>query len=495
MNFILHYLKLGVIRFSASLIFWALIVLPAKASLSPGWDDIPDALKKTIGFEQRGDWFYITAASPIIISESGKSHELSRKKSLLRSMQLLRLSLTCGDLVAGLSSNQQKDFFVSFAPIAPNISIQGLITIRQWEVDNTYYTTIAAPVHSETEYSCNFSRMTEAVDAYLDQGDVSLDGLVFSLSQVSHYSNQRKIINNAIGKWYIEHDLRVLARPFMKSDISEKNVTELDLINFQNQLNRAEKLTLEAKQLADKGHWQEALEKVSEALDLVPTYSPAYLILADYFLTKEQQPFLALRAAETSMRDGTFFNEALSKMIASLKKLDSDEVEVYKSIQDLVNKSNDKKYPETWNAELDIFKKVVVPSLVIRSGGNAITGESQLADLQFNQAVALFGTAKSDDEILMVLALLMSASEKQPYSAETYNLIGACYRNLGRPVMALPFLWQALKLKPDYDLALTNLALCCQELGLMKAAKYYIDSDSVRNSSNSWVQASYQKLQ
>ena len=60
--------------------------------------------------------------------------------------------------------------------------------------------------------------------------------------------------------------------------------------------------------------------------------------------------------------------------------------------------------------------------------------------------------------------------------------------------MALPFFWQALKLKSDYDLALTNLALCCQELGLMKAAKYYIEYDSVKNSSNSWVQASYKKI-
>lgn len=390
---------------------------------------------------------------------------------------------------------KQKEFFTSFTPIATDISIQGITIIRQWEVDNTFYTTITAPIHPKTEHSCNFSKITEAIDAYLNQKDVSLDGLIFSLSQVPHYSNQQKIINNAISKWYIEHDLKVLARPFMEGDISEKNVTELDLITFQNQLNRAEKLTVEAKKLADKGYWQEVLEKVSDALDLVPTYSAAYLVLADYFLKEEQNPYFALRAAEISMRDGTFFEEALSKMIICLEKKGSDEVEVFKFIQNLINTSNNKAYPKTWNHELDILKKVVVPSLVIRSGGNAITGNNQLADLQFNKAVALFGKAKSDDEVLMVLALLISASEQQPYSAETYNLIGACYRNLERPLLALPFLWQALKLKPDYDLALTNLALCCKELGLMQAAKYYINYDSVRNSSNSWVQASYKKLQ
>jgi hypothetical protein len=60
--------------------------------------------------------------------------------------------------------------------------------------------------------------------------------------------------------------------------------------------------------------------------------------------------------------------------------------------------------------------------------------------------------------------------------------------------MALPFLWQALTLEPEYDYALTNLGLCCQDLGLMRSARFYFEQEVVKNSPSSWVQGCYARF-
>jgi Flp pilus assembly protein TadD len=87
--------------------------------------------------------------------------------------------------------------------------------------------------------------------------------------------------------------------------------------------------------------------------------------------------------------------------------------------------------------------------------------------------------------------MLFEALETRPASAKTHNLIGACYRHLEQPVFALPFLWQALNLDPEYDYSLANLGICCQMLGLKKSAGFYFGHEAVKNSEATWVRNAY----
>jgi Tetratricopeptide repeat. len=132
--------------------------------------------------------------------------------------------------------------------------------------------------------------------------------------------------------------------------------------------------------------------------------------------------------------------------------------------------------------------------LVLKSEGRAIEGKCQTPGVEFKKSAALFGKAESDDDITETLKSLFAACEKRPNVAQTYNLIGACYRHLGRPEMAIPFFRQALYLNPEYDFALTNMGLCCQEAGLMKSAEYYFEQEAVRKSTNMWVRGRYDKF-
>ena len=147
--------------------------------------------------------------------------------------------------------------------------------------------------------------------------------------------------------------------------------------------------------------------------------------------------------------------------------------------------------PETWKPELKRFGDKPVVNLVVASLGQAVESDSELPAGEFGRAAALFNEAKTDDDVSRVIDLLLAVCEKHPASAKVYNLIGACYRHLGKYEIALPFLWQALTIEPEYDYALTNLGLCCQSLKLNEAARFYFEHEAVRNSANRWVKESY----
>jgi tetratricopeptide (TPR) repeat protein len=226
-------------------------------------------------------------------------------------------------------------------------------------------------------------------------------------------------------------------------------------------------------------------------LALVPTYARTYLLLADYFLHEQKSPTFALYAAEKALRDGTCFQEALSRIVACLKKLESPELEVYQFLLSQCQPGSKGSHPSSWQAELTRLTNLQVSYLVMLSAGRAVIGRPELPSPGFGRVTELFKQAKSDDDVMKVLAILVDATEKQPRSAKTYNLIGACYRHLGMEAVALPFLWQALTLEPEYDYALANLGLCCQRLGLMRSARFYFEQEAVKNSPSSWVQESY----
>ena len=245
---------------------------------------------------------------------------------------------------------------------------------------------------------------------------------------------------------------------------------------------------------AKTGNWQEAFEEVRHALEFAPNYGRAHFVLADYFLTERLEPALALAAAEKALRDGTNPQEGLKLQVECLEKMNSPEAEVWQYLL-ADSKKGEFGYPPEWERELELLVNLKIASMVIASSGQAVEGEDSPPDPEFKKAVDLYGKVKNDDDLQKVIAHLISAAKKEPRSARTWNLIGACYRNLNQPLMALPFLWQALKLKPEYDFALTNLGLCCQSLGLWKSAQYYFEYDVVKNSTNAWVQNSYAKFQ
>ena len=108
--------------------------------------------------------------------------------------------------------------------------------------------------------------------------------------------------------------------------------------------------------------------------------------------------------------------------------------------------------------------------------------------------MGLYEKAQSTEDVQSVLDILLAIIQEDPQVGPAHNLAGACYRHLNQPGIALPFLWQALKLKPDYDLALTNLGLCCQDLVLMQSARYYFGHKAIQNSTNTWVDRSVKKF-
>jgi tetratricopeptide (TPR) repeat protein len=148
-------------------------------------------------------------------------------------------------------------------------------------------------------------------------------------------------------------------------------------------------------------------------------------------------------------------------------------------------------FPKPWTQGMQAHGYSQVVQQVLRSRGQVLCGPSQPTGPGYEQAVSKYSHAESDKELKLVLSKLFAALEANPCVPETCNLIGACYRHLERPTLALPFLWQALSLRPDFDLALTNLGLCCQELRLNKAARFYFEHQAVKQSPNTWVREQY----
>lgn len=472
------------------------IVTPVFSAGPPGWDSVPERLKKQEGVEiaKKNTLFATGFAQAWEGDRSDKAHEIAKKKSLLRAMTLVHLASSCRELLAGLKPEEQQQFYSLFAAVAPKAHVKGLTVIRQWENRGRHFTTVAVPLAAIEDIPCCFPDLSSAISSYVNSDHVSPDGLAFCLRHVPRYSHNNIDIREKIGRLYQDRGLNVLAASFISDQLSNWENSPLGTLVFQHRLTQAAQLTDHAEQLAGQGKWDAALPSISKALDLVPTYSRAYLLLADYFL-QQKKPEFALCAAEKALRDGTSFRNVLKKIISCLEELNSTEAEVFRYLLDQSNQGCT--YPQDWEAEISQLADAhaLVSSLVIESTGQAVEGPSGPPNAEFNQAVTLFQQSKNDDDILRSLALLINACEKQPFSAKTYNLIGSCYRHLGKPAVALPFLWQALKLKPEYDFALTNLGLCCQSLGLMEAAGYYFEYDAVKYSTNAWVQDSYAKFQ
>jgi len=469
------------------------LVVPALA-VEPRWQDVPQRLKRQDGAERQGDFLYATGVAQALNVRADKSHEVARKKSLLRALQLAYISSSCRELLADLGLDEGREFVRLFAPLAPPIHVDGVTVIRQWEKDRTHFTSIAVPISAIPARPCQFPDLPAAISRYDEIEQVSLEGLAFCLRYTPRYSRLNQTLKERVGHWFQKQGQKELALCFLHNQNSNPSNSPLETLALQNRLDRATKYTLKAEGLAAQGQWDNALNLVSLALNLAPTYADAYLLLSDYFLHELKMRTFALPAAEESLRDGTCLQKGLGKIVSCLEELGSPEAEVFDFLLSQFSQGRQGTYPASWEWELDRLADTSIPYLVISSAGCAIEGRSEPPGEEFVLAAALFEKAKSDDDVRRVLALLLKACEKHPKSAKTYNLIGACYRNLGQPAVALPFLWQALRLEPEYDYALTNLGICCQHLGLIKSARFYFEQEAVKNSPNSWVQESYAKF-
>lgn len=479
-------------------LFQCVIWTAPLSATEPGWGDVPQSLKEHSGFQHEGDFLYATGAAEASNSvRRDKTHEIAEKKSMLRSLQLVHLGAACQDLLESLNIDDRQQFISLFSPLAPAVRIQGVQVIRQWEEDRTQFTSVAVPLTAIEEIPCNFNELNTAISRYVESKPVSVEGLSYCLRQVPRYSHLNRDIRQRIGKLYQQKGLNVLAKCFVEGQVVEMTISTIELLALQNRLAHAAILTAKAEKMAEKSRWDDALGQLSQALELIPTYSPAYLLLADYFLA-QKKPSFALCAAEKALRDGIHLKNAISKIVICLQQLNSPEVEIFSYLLSgdrQADKGNDiLNLPDTSEKIFPGLANPSVPYLVMLSLGQAVEGRSKPPAEEYASAVRLFNKAKDDNDITKVLELLFQACEKQPASAKTYNLIGACYRHLDQPEMALPFLWQALKLQPEYDYALTNLGLCSQSLGIPDSARFYFEHDAVKKSTSNWVKESYAKF-
>jgi len=478
----------------AAVLIVGCLFTPALAG-EPGWRDVPQRLKQEDGAEYQGEFLYTTGMALVENSlRADKAHEMARKKSLLRALQLIHMISSCQELLTDLKLEERRQFVRLFAPQAPSIRVKGVTVIQQWAKDRAHFTAVAVPLSALEGLPCEYPDLLTAISRYSEFDQVSPAGLEFCLRHAQRYSLLSRTIKERAGRFYQKCDLKVLARCFLHKQDTDEGSSSLETFVLQNRLARAAQITGQAETLATQGKWEMALNLASKALDLVPSYSRTYLLLADYFLHELKMPTLALFAAEKALRDGTCLQMGLNTIVSCFEELDSPETEVFNFLFSQCQPRKKSSYPISWQPELDRLTDASIPYLIILSAGCAIEGESELPGEDFVRAATLFKKAKSDDDVRRALVLLLQACEKQPLSAKTYNLIGASYRHIGQPSVALPFLWQALKLEPEYDYALTNLGLCCSSLGLGKSERYYFEHDAVKSSTSKWVQESYARF-
>lgn len=470
----------------------ALLLLCAAVSAAPTWEQIPDHLKQGEGVAQLEEYLVATGEARVENIRPDKAYEIARKKSFLRAMRIAHSFGSCKGKPEGLTPAERELFMRLFADSLPQAHIQGATVIRQWAGKDSGFTTIAVPASQLADMPCVVPDIQTAIRQYVTAPVHSLEGLVFCLQRTPRYSEKNREIRKRISGLFAESGSRLLANCFAADELGEQPPTGVNQLLIQNRLAVARNCCARAKEYASRGEWAEALEEAGRAVELLPAYSPAYLIAAEYLLKGSKEPLLASYAADKAMQDGTVLQEALKIKAQCLEAVGSPEVELYR----LAASRYDGSHSDAALAEaLDQFSEAAVPYLVLASFGHAVEGADREPDQLYKQAVAQFNTATSDDDVAKVVALLFQACNRQPASSKTYNLIGACFRHMGQHSIALPFLLQALQLNPEYDFALTNLGLCCRELGLAESARFFFEQEAVKTSGNAWVRETYEKFQ
>lgn len=472
-------------KFIIALTCALLLVIPlcskSVCAAGPHWEAVPEVLKHSPGVQTKGGRIYATGQATVPHIREDKAYELAREKSFNRSAQWIRFGGSCSSLFQSLPEKDRPGFYDVFVFHMPAVHVKHLETLRQWEDQDEILTSVAAPVQDISVVECPFADIKEVLYQYAEQPQVSLTGLRFCLRHSCRYTTLASNIQSKAAQYFRDNGLFALAGCFSTDNTWKASYSPLIM---QHQINLAASYSKKARKFTSKGNWKKALAAAENALAILPSHSPSYLILGKYLLHEKDQPEFALAASQKALRDGACFKEALKLNIACLNRLNSQEAQIF---QYLLKKIGTMEYP----AQLDIRpgsqKGVTAADVVINSAGCAFEGPDKKADPLFDQAVNLFQKAESDADVQNVLSLLVEAVNRQPVSAKTHNLLGACLRHLEQPLLAVPFLWQAARLKPGYDLALTNLGICCSILKQRKSASYYFNHPAVVESKNKWV--------
>lgn len=471
------------------------------ASAEYQWQAFPKELKTKAGVRATKDTVFATGMAQAEKIRKDKAFELARKKSLLRAVQMVHIFSGCSHESLSLSEADYQIFMELFSPLVTDATIEGLQIVRQWETDDAAFTAVAVPADSAHSLSCPIESMEQAISFYIAAQSYSLEGLAFCLDNTDKYSTLYKKILVGTGRWFQARGLEELALCFLKSDARESSEPLVEDIALENRLHRADKLVNLARICIEKENWEDAVIYSQLALELIPTYAPAHLLIADYFEQTVDSPAMSIVSAKAALRSGTVYKDTLNRLVNYLAAGSDPEEEIYRYFlnqskpvqrEDYFTFSDD--IPESWYSAFQCFKDDPLLNLVVVSLGNAVKSENGPPAPEYQEALGMFNQSESKENIERVIEKLMLACQKQPASAETYNLMGACFRYLGEYEVAIPFFWQALNLKPEFDMALVNLGLCCDAIGLKKSAEFYFENDAVRGSANGWVQSSYVKF-
>jgi len=443
------------------------LLVTGQGMAAPAWQDVPQELLLQPDSWRNEQFIYVSGAAQItaLAGRHGKAQELARKKSLSRALTVLRLSVSCQPLIEQLPANARQQFSTIFAPLTPELRVEGLTVLRQWQQGDEMFTLASVPLAKLPESSCPYPNLEQALAAYSQFEKASTEGLAFCLGHTAPYGKLNKDLEARLST-------HLFGAPPAVAQLLRQN-------RFQQASKLANK---SAKLLATEP--AAALELIKKALTLAPFHAQANLQLARFYRINSKQPGLARLAARRGMADGTALPAGLEEMLQILQATKSTEAEVWEYVKQQTGTTS---LPEEWQAEAELLQQASTIALVIRSSGQAIFGNNQPPAPPFHKAVSLYQQSSNNDDLLKVLALLIESAQQQPLAAETWNLIGTCYRNLDRPFMALPFLWQALNLRAGYDLALTNLALCLQKLELQESSAYYLQHKAVQTSDNPWI--------
>ncbi|WP_161939974.1 tetratricopeptide repeat protein [Dissulfuribacter thermophilus] len=488
----IHHLRL-LRHFTLLLISFLLLAgrtFPALASSSsPGWNSAPSRLKQAPGVVEQDGWIYATALETVSPGSyrQDKANEIAMKKALASAIRMAGMAAVCGQLTASLEQDQIQDFFLLLAPALPPLRLERMTVLRQWEIGYGQYAMCAVPLSSAAGVVCPFPDLPSAISAYLQSNALSLDGLSFSLGLTPRHSRLASSIRARMGELLAGTGLKCsVTCPSGGRRGSGYGGEIFKLALIQQRRIQAESMVMQARKAGEKGRWTQALDLASRAISVYPACSSAYLLIAEHFMKEGRYP-MAVPFLERALAVPGQDQKALKLLVSCLEGCNSPEAELYRLI--LSRTGRRRSVPDQWSKEATRLSDMgaQVSRLVLLSAGNALEGPAVQADQDFKKAITAYSQATGDEDVALVLDKLLVSRDRYPYCAEAYNLIGACYRNLGRPFLAIPFLLQALRLRPGYDMALVNLGICCKELGLKGATRYYFSHPEVAGSANKWV--------
>ena len=463
-----------------------------------------------VDIQLKDGFVYATAAAQPVGARRDKAADRAFKKARLRALAILSFYAGCREIADSLKPGDRAVFLQHFKHLGQRKSISSIRSDSKKEKDGLCYYTIKVPAAALEDIQPDFTTLDEAVNRYLAARHYTARGLDFCLRHTWAGSGKYRLIYNQVSDFFSRIGTRWASLAIGSTTASccvNKTTIYQQLpigATVRGRLMRAGDLCRQAEERIDKaGDWETALSLVTEALELFPGYAPGQLIISRYLLVNLHAPAIARLAAEQALAEGLDLQVALDQLVACLEAEHSPEREVYGYLLKRMQKnnlSNGTQYPAViltawpncWDKrEMERLGTRPTATLVLGSLGRILPGPSSPpATSSYQEASDLYQKSNSRDDIRQVLKLLFDALEAEPLSAQTHNFIGTCYRNLDQPSLALPFLWQALELKPDFDLALTNLALCCKKLECDDSARYYISQPAVVHSSHSWVQKS-----